>query len=143
MYLKYFEGKKDRFPNIKKIIVDDFLVMVGKDAKSNDYLTFVMANDDDTWLHVHGYRGSHVLIKSKESQILSQKILPTEALKVAFDEAIKASKAPKDSQVEVEVVKCYKKWVTKKPNSNDGQVETNKKHREFSKDGKNWYTKPE
>ncbi len=38
-------------------------IWVGKKAKDNDTLTFKLAHGSDFWLHVHGYPGSHVIIK--------------------------------------------------------------------------------
>ena len=61
------ESKKDKFPNIKTINVDDFTVLVGRDAKSNDYLSMQMANENDLWFHAKGLPGSHVLIKVKDN----------------------------------------------------------------------------
>ena len=68
---KYFknknilESKKNKFPNIKEINIDDFLVFIGKDAKSNDHLTFNVATEDDIWFHSKGVPGSHVVIRVK------------------------------------------------------------------------------
>ena len=69
---KYFknknilESKKNKFPNIKEINIDDFLVFIGKDAKSNDHLTFNVATEDDIWFHSKGVPGSHVVIRVKD-----------------------------------------------------------------------------
>jgi len=85
-YLKYFESKKVKFPDIKKIEVDGYLIMVGRDAKSNDFLTFNTAEDEDIWMHVKGVPGSHVVIRVREN-------LPTpEILKYAAELAKKIAK---------------------------------------------------
>lgn len=120
-YIKYFEGKKDRFPNLKKIEKDEFVIYVGGDAKSNDYLTFNMTNDDDIWLHAMGLPGSHVVIKIKSSQNTQEKTLPTDVvLRFAAELAKKHSKAPKDQPCDVRW--CQKKFVYKTPNMNTGEV---------------------
>jgi hypothetical protein len=62
----YLESKKDKFPNIQKKEIDGFIVYIGKDSKSNDYLTFNMSDNDDIWMHVKGVPGSHVVVKTKE-----------------------------------------------------------------------------
>lgn len=113
-YLKYFESKKVKFPDIKKIELEGYTIMVGRDSKSNDFLTFNLADDEDIWLHVKGVPGSHVVIRVRES-------LPTpEVLKMAAELAKKNSKASKlDS---VKVVYCQRKFVKKEPGMNDGQV---------------------
>jgi predicted ribosome quality control (RQC) complex YloA/Tae2 family protein len=111
----YLESKKDKFPNIKKIDIDGFTVYIGKDAKSNDYLTFNMANKDDIWFHVKGFPGSHVIIKVREK-------LPTESvIKEVASIAKKNSKASKEEIVNV--VYCKQKFVKKQKGMNDGQVE--------------------
>lgn len=113
-YIKYFEGKKPKFPDIKKMEVDGYLIKFGRDAKSNDYLTFIIADDKDIWLHVKGVPGSHVVIKVREN-------LPTpEILKYAAELAKKNSKAAGEDSARV--VWCQRKFVKKEPGMNDGQV---------------------
>jgi predicted ribosome quality control (RQC) complex YloA/Tae2 family protein len=54
-YLKKFnESKKDNKPNIKKMEIDGYLVMFGKDSVSNDYLTLEMTSPEDYWFHAKG-----------------------------------------------------------------------------------------
>lgn len=113
-YLRHFESKKNKFPDIKKIQIDGYLVMVGRDAKSNDYLTFIEADNEDIWMHVKGVPGSHVVIRVREN-------LPTpEVIRMAAELAKKNSKAQKDQQATV--VYCQRKFVKKDSNMNDGQV---------------------
>lgn len=108
------EGKKDKFPDVKKSEIDGFIVYLGRDAKSNDYLTFNMADDEDIWMHVKGVPGSHVVIRVREN-------LPTETtIKKAAELAKKNSKA-KDKE-NVTIVYCQRKFVKKDPGMNDGQV---------------------
>lgn len=112
-YLKYFESKS-KFPDIKRMEVDGYLIMMGRDAKSNDYLTFNVAESEDIWMHVKGVPGSHVVIRVREN-------LPTnEILKYAAELAKKNSKAEKGKPVKV--VYCQRKFVKKEPGMNDGQV---------------------
>lgn len=112
-YKKFFEGK-NKFPDIKKIEVDGYFIMVGRDAQSNDHLTFNVAYNDDIWMHVKGVPGSHVVIRVKDK-------LPTqEILKFAADLAKKNSKAKNENQATV--VYCKRRFVTKGNNMNPGQV---------------------
>jgi predicted ribosome quality control (RQC) complex YloA/Tae2 family protein len=121
-YIKHFESKKVKFPDIKKIESDGYLIMVGRDAKSNDYLTFNVAESEDIWMHVKGVPGSHVVIRVREN-------LPTpEVLKYAAELAKKNSKAAKDESVRV--VYCQRRFVKKEPNMNDGQVRVDYKNAE-------------
>lgn len=111
----FTESKKDKFPNIKTCNIDGFIVYVGRDAKSNDYLTFNIADDNDIWMHVKGVPGSHVVIKIKEN-------LPDEhIIRLSAELAKKNSKADKDDNVRV--VYCKRKFVKKESGMNDGQVD--------------------
>jgi len=113
-HFSLFEGKKDKFPNIQKLDIDGFVVYVGKDAKSNDHLTFNIADKEDIWMHVKGVPGSHVVIRVREN-------LPIDlVIKKAAELAKKNSKASKDSKATV--VYCQRRFVKKESNMNDGQV---------------------
>jgi predicted ribosome quality control (RQC) complex YloA/Tae2 family protein len=111
---QFNESKKDKFPNFQKKEVDGFVIYVGKDAKSNDYLTFSLADKEDIWMHVKGVPGSHVIIRVREN-------LPTEStIKFAAELAKKNSKASKEQSAKV--VYCQRRFVKKEPGMNDGQV---------------------
>ncbi len=113
-YKLFKEGKKDKFPNLKKVNVDNFLIYIGRDAKSNDHLTFNIADKEDIWMHAKGVPGSHVVIRVREN-------LPThEIIKYAAELAKKNSKASKDDKVTV--VYCQRRFVKKESGMNDGQV---------------------
>lgn len=43
---------------------DGFTILVGKNARQNDLLTFHQADPDDLWLHARGVPGAHVIIKT-------------------------------------------------------------------------------
>jgi predicted ribosome quality control (RQC) complex YloA/Tae2 family protein len=123
-YLKKFyqliTEKKDRFPNIKKMEIEGFSVMLGRDAKSNDHLTFNVAFDDDIWMHIKDVPGSHVVIKVKDN-------LPTEnVLKQAAQFAKKYSKGDKIDNLPV--IYCKRKFVKKEKGMNDGQVKVDSKN---------------
>ena len=120
-YIKYFEGKKKEFPNYKKFDKVGFVIYVGGDAESNDYITFKIADDDDIWLHTMGIPGSHVIIRVKNSKYTQEKSVPTETvLKFAAELAKKHSKADKDKPCDVRF--CQRKFVYKTPEMKVGQV---------------------
>jgi predicted ribosome quality control (RQC) complex YloA/Tae2 family protein len=113
-YDSFLEGKKPKFPDIKKFEYNGFIIYLGRDAKSNDYLTFNMADKEDIWLHVKGVPGSHVIIRVREN-------LPTDdIIKYAAEIAKKNSKSSKDNNVTV--VYCQRRFVKKEVGMNDGQV---------------------
>lgn len=109
-----FESKKDKFPNIKKINIDDFVVYVGMDAKSNDHLTFNVSDVNDYWFHVKGVPGSHVVLQIKDK-------LPTERTLKAVCEITKKYSKAKDKE-NIPVVYCKRRFVKKETNMRDGQV---------------------
>ena len=41
-------------------------ILVGQDEASNDYLSLKLAAQNDTWLHVAGVPGSHVVLKCEK-----------------------------------------------------------------------------
>jgi predicted ribosome quality control (RQC) complex YloA/Tae2 family protein len=43
---------------------DNFQVLVGRNARQNDSLTFERAHPEDVWLHARSVAGSHVIIQS-------------------------------------------------------------------------------
>lgn len=111
-YNRVIESKK-KFPNIKKMEIDGFEVLVGKDAESNDYLTMQMRIDGDLWFHAQGFPGSHIILRCGD-RIADQ----TTKNKVA-ELAAKNSKASGLATV----VCCPIGLVKKKPGSNPGKVE--------------------
>jgi predicted ribosome quality control (RQC) complex YloA/Tae2 family protein len=108
------ESKKNKFPNIKKMEIDGFTIYIGKDALSNDHLTFNIANKEDIWMHAKGVPGSHIVIR------VNDKLPTNEVIKKAASIAKKNSKSPKDNKVTV--VYCKRKFVKKEPGMNNGQV---------------------
>lgn len=111
---KSFNESKDKFPNIKKMEIDGFVVYMGRDAKSNDHLTFNIADKEDIWMHAKGVPGSHIVIRVRDR-------LPTnEVIKQAAQIAKKNSKSPKDEKATI--VYCQRKFVKKEKGMNDGQV---------------------
>ena len=112
-YNQFNEGKKDKFPNIKKLDIDGFVVYIGRDALSNDHLTFNMSHPEDIWMHAKGVPGSHAIIRIREN-------LPTkEVLKKVAQLVAKNSKSKSDKTT---VVYCQTKFVKKEKGMNPGQV---------------------
>ena len=111
---KSFNESKNKFPNIKTLDIDGFIVYLGRDAKSNDHLTFNMSKESDIWMHTKGVPGSHMLIVVKEK-------LPTPEVIKRVAEIAKANSKAKDED-KATVVYCKAKFVKKQPGMNDGQV---------------------
>ncbi len=50
-------------------------IVVGRNARENDWITFSIARPDDTWLHARGLAGAHVIIQwagPEDPQVLEQ-----------------------------------------------------------------------
>lgn len=119
-YKTFLESKKDKFPNIKTVIIDDYTILIGRDSLSNDHLTTIMADENDIWFHAKGVPGSHLIIRVKDK-------LPTpEVIKEVAKLAVKNSKALKGSTVKV--VYCKAKFVKKTSEMNPGQVKVDYKN---------------
>lgn len=91
-------------------------ILVGKNAKSNEWLTFHAAKGNDWWLHVQGYPGSHVIIKTRKNQPLDH-----ETLQEGMQMALFYSQAK--NQGEAEVCVTQKKYVSRLGSGKRGQVQ--------------------
>jgi hypothetical protein len=105
------ESKK-KFPNIKKMEIDGFEVLMGKDADSNDYLTIQMRKDGDLWFHAHGFPGSHIILRCGD------RIPDQNTKKKVAELAAKNSKASGLATV----ICCPINLVKKESGSNPGKV---------------------
>ena len=118
-YEKFLESK-DKFPNLKKIKIDDFDIIIGRDAESNDYLTNIMADQNDIWFHTKGIPGSHVILK------INNKMPDLRLIKKVAEICAKNSKT-KDAKI-IKVVYCKIKFVKKHSYMKVGQVEVDYKN---------------
>lgn len=91
--------------------IEGFKILVGKNNKNNDELTFKIANKNDIWFHVKDFHGSHVILVTNGS-MPSQETINTCAAIAAFH-----SKAANSSNVPVDytLVKNVKKLKNSKP----------------------------
>lgn len=74
---------------------DGMTVVVGRNARQNDALTFERAKSDDMWLHARGHAGSHVVILSNGADI------PNATLEFAASLAAYYSRARSEGAVDV------------------------------------------
>lgn len=74
---------------------DNYPVLVGRNARQNDALTFERAKPDDIWLHARGKPGSHVIILSNGGEI------PQTTLEYAASLAAYYSQSRTDGAVDV------------------------------------------
>jgi predicted ribosome quality control (RQC) complex YloA/Tae2 family protein len=68
---KFFERKKKsqkEFSPKRFVSKDGGEILVGRNNKENEYLTFKIARPDDLWFHAQDVPGSHVLLRRKEKK---------------------------------------------------------------------------
>jgi len=111
-YQEFNESRK-KFPSLRRVEVDGYKILIGRDSKSNDYLTTIMAKDNDLWMHVKDHPGSHVVILVKDQ------LVPNEVKQKVAELAVQYSKAKGQS---AKVVCCKAKFVTKERGMREGQV---------------------
>lgn len=90
-------------------------IWVGKSAKDNDLLTFQHAKSRDTWMHVVGATGSHVVIKSQNPD--SDTLIDAACLAVHYSKLSKAGSG--------EVHSCPQHYVKRIKGAPPGKVSIN------------------
>jgi Predicted RNA-binding protein homologous to eukaryotic snRNP len=88
-YIKRPSGKKkistaQKSKPLHYLSSDGFDIYVGKNNLQNEYLTTKFAKKDDLWLHAKNTPGSHVIIKSKNSEIPESTIYEAAYLAALF-----------------------------------------------------------
>ncbi len=76
---------------------DGFTILVGRNARQNEQVTFQRAKSDDLWLHARGVAGAHVVIVS------DGRAIPETTLQDAAKLAAQFSQARAESRVDVVV----------------------------------------
>ncbi len=77
---------------------DGFQILVGRNARQNDEVTFVRAGAEDIWLHARGVAGAHVVILGQGREV------PESTIEFAAGLAAYYSKGREDTRVDVVVV---------------------------------------
>ena len=93
---------------------DGLEILVGRNNRQNDYVTFRLGRAEDIWLHVKDIPGSHVIIKGKGGSI------PEGTLKEAALLAVYYSKARTGQNVPVDY--ALRKYVRKPKGAKPGMV---------------------
>lgn len=100
----------------RELDVDGWVVLVGRSASDNDYLSLKVAKGRDLWLHVGGGTpGSHVVVRNETGGDPPREIIEKAAQLAAWYS--KARGAPR-----VEVHYCRASHVSKEKGSPAGQV---------------------
>jgi predicted ribosome quality control (RQC) complex YloA/Tae2 family protein len=92
-----------------------FEIVVGRNDRDNDTVTFRVAGSQDIWMHAADYPGSHVVIRNP-----NRKEVPVKVIQEAAEIAAFYSQAKQQDKVAVHYTQ--KKFVTKPPRSKPGLV---------------------
>ena len=81
-------GKPGKFsPPLTFTSADGMEIVVGRNARQNDHVTFELAAPSDLWLHARGVAGSHVIVRSSGRPVSRQTIEQAAALAAAYSAA--------------------------------------------------------
>ncbi len=92
-----------------------FAILVGRNARQNEQVTFKLSNAEDLWLHVRGAPGAHVVIRSA-GQKVSDETLQMAAQLAAYYSSLRGEKA-------AEVSITRRRFVTRVAGGRTGQVQ--------------------
>ncbi|MQA89259.1 MAG: DUF814 domain-containing protein [Gemmatimonas sp.] len=100
----------------RTFIFDGHEILVGKNARDNDRLTFRVATPGDLWLHASGYSGSHVIVRQPATEEVPRAVVEVAAQLAAFHSKARGVRG------KVEVHVCRAGDVRKPPGAPAGQV---------------------
>ncbi|GCE20501.1 Rqc2 family fibronectin-binding protein [Dictyobacter kobayashii] len=75
---------------------EGFTLLVGKNSRQNEEVTFRQATSNDMWLHARGVAGAHVIIKAAGREIPRSTIDQAASLAAYYSEARGTTSAPVD-----------------------------------------------
>ncbi len=68
-------GGQVRAEGPRRFQIDGFTILVGRNARQNEQVTFRQAAPDDLWLHVRGQPGAHVILKRGGREVSEEVLL--------------------------------------------------------------------
>jgi predicted ribosome quality control (RQC) complex YloA/Tae2 family protein len=77
---------------------EGYTILVGRNSRQNEHVTFDLAGPDDLWLHARGWPGSHVVIRSGGRPVSDETVQQAAGLAAFY------SKAQREAWVDVIVV---------------------------------------
>ncbi|QDR80689.1 Rqc2 family fibronectin-binding protein [Sporomusa termitida] len=75
---------------------EGFNLIIGKNNRQNDLVTFKQAQPDDIWLHTKDIPGSHVIIRGENREITEQAIKEAARLAAYFSKSRQSANVPVD-----------------------------------------------
>ena len=102
-------------PGRRFVSSDGFEVLVGRNDRDNDVLTFRVARSLDVWMHAADYPGSHVVISNPSRNPVPQRTIAEAAELAAF-----YSQAKREGKAAVHYTQ--RKFVSRPPRAKPGLV---------------------
>ncbi|ABW18963.1 Rqc2 family fibronectin-binding protein [Alkaliphilus oremlandii] len=88
------QNKKSNY--LKYMSSEGLEILVGKNNKQNDEITFKVSAKEDLWFHIKDLPGSHVILKKGENSPTEQSILEAATLAAYYSKAKDSSKVAVD-----------------------------------------------
>lgn len=104
----------DRSQPIRFLTPDGFTILVGRNARQNEIVTFGEANAEDLWLHIRDLPGAHVVIRNG-GQSVSAESIEAAARLAAYFSSQRGERA-------VPVAVTQRRFVTRMAGGRPGQV---------------------
>jgi len=109
------QANQRRAPFRRFVSTDGLTILVGRNARENDELTFGLANSEDLWLHAQGVPGSHVVVRlEKGKDAPPATLLDAATLALLYSDLKKSGKG--------EIIYTRRKWVRKARHQAPGSV---------------------
>lgn len=90
------EKKGEEPQPLKLVSADGFPILVGKNNRQNEYVTFRLAAAGDLWLHARGVPGAHVILKTAGREPSGKALAEAAALAAYFSQSRRSTKVPVD-----------------------------------------------
>jgi predicted ribosome quality control (RQC) complex YloA/Tae2 family protein len=97
-YLKG-EGRRRKPPRSQPLTLrspDGLTILVGKNSRQNEEVTFRRASADDLWLHARGVPGAHVIIRSEGREVPEATLRQAAGLAAYYSQARETTRAAVD-----------------------------------------------
>lgn len=83
-------------PGVRYRAPHGYTVVVGRNSRENDLVTFKVARSRDVWLHVQGYQGAHVVVQAENREVPFDTILFAARLAAGYSKAADSDNVPVD-----------------------------------------------
>lgn len=97
----YVKGKVKRHPEtpaapLTAKTADGLAVLIGKNNRQNDLVTFKQAQPDDLWFHTKDIPGSHVILRCGGREVAAETLTAAATLAAYFSKARQSANVPVD-----------------------------------------------